>query len=83
MLVSGHNRQHQRNEQMADNDDGEPGGGVIGADMAKSFAAGRTIFHLLEIGAEQLAFAATGAAAQKGLTGGSLEIDHVAHDGEI
>ena len=56
--------QHQRHEDMAHDDQGQPRRGIIGADMAKGFAARGAILDLLEIGAEQLAFAAAGATAQ-------------------
>ena len=64
---------------MADNDDGEPGRGIVGADGAKGFAADAAIVDLFQIGAEQAAFAATGAQAQNGALARKLQIDVRAH----
>ena len=60
---------------MAHQNDGRPGRGVVGADLAEGLAAGRAIVDLLEIGAEQFAFPAGGAAALQGAKAGGFQID--------
>ena len=68
---------------MAQHDQHQPRRGVVGADMAERLAAGGAFVHLLEIGAKQLARAATGAAAPQGAKGGGLERNIVAHGRHI
>jgi PadR family transcriptional regulator PadR len=52
-----------RHHDMSDNENGQPGRRVIGADMAQIFAADRTAFDLFEIRRHQAPFAAIGAVA--------------------
>src|ERR1700722_11356066 len=68
---------------MADNDNGEPGRGIVGADGAKGFAANAAIVDLLQIGPEQPAFAATGTFAEDCPATGPAHADAVFHGPNI
>ena len=65
----------KRQKDMPYQDYGQPGRGVVGADLAEAFSADGAILHLAEIALHQPALAATGAAAQKGAGGGGLQAD--------
>ena len=60
---------------MPDQNDGQPGRGVVGADFAEAFAARRAILHLLQVATHQSALAAAGAAPQQGPGHGGFQGD--------
>ncbi len=57
---------HYGREQNTDDQNGQPGRHVVGAYLAEVFATVCAMVHLLQVPAEQIALAATGAAQAQG-----------------
>jgi hypothetical protein len=70
---------------MARDHDREPGRAVIGADMAEGLTASRTGIDLFEVGAEEMALSAPGAALKEAANHRLLRrgIGYEYHDGKM